>query len=347
MGRAIEALGGRVFPKLNWSCPKDAAWVNGGSLSCHTAGDVLCLLKSSLFATHDLLHATYESDFVSELISSFFHTISLIDVGNPSYSCSFFSGFDACRDATLTRPARFTLVLRRWCELHPSQLFRCFVRRRALVAVSQRDPSARYGHLEDDLPELSQLLQDFFEREVRNRFPDPDFVMDVYVDRQKRVWILDFNVFASVTDSLLFSWDELTADDSGSGIAHGSAGIANGSGGSSSGGTVCSALTPGAVGGGGGVLCSADVFAEECLTAGSEADSVDSAFVLGPDFRVVTAHMPLGSTDPMGRYRGPADAELLSQRAEGGRGGGGGGGEGNALGADFAALVERYGGLGL
>ncbi|CAM9582525.1 unnamed protein product [Hapterophycus canaliculatus] len=54
---AIASLGGAVFPKLNWSSPQDAAWVNGGSLKCSLPGDVLCLLKSSTFISHDLHHA--------------------------------------------------------------------------------------------------------------------------------------------------------------------------------------------------------------------------------------------------------------------------------------------------
>jgi hypothetical protein len=34
-------------------------------------------------------------------------------------------------------------------------------------------------------------------------------VVDLYVDKKKRVWILDFDTFASSTDPLLFSWEEL------------------------------------------------------------------------------------------------------------------------------------------
>jgi hypothetical protein len=35
---AIRSLGGSVIPKLNWSAPKDATWMNGGTLKCRTAG---------------------------------------------------------------------------------------------------------------------------------------------------------------------------------------------------------------------------------------------------------------------------------------------------------------------
>jgi D123 len=46
-----------VVLQLNWSAPLDAAWVNGGTLKCHSPGDVIALMKASLFASHDLAHA--------------------------------------------------------------------------------------------------------------------------------------------------------------------------------------------------------------------------------------------------------------------------------------------------
>jgi hypothetical protein len=44
---SIRDLGGKVFVKLNCKAPIDASWINGGSLSCETAGDVYLLLKAS------------------------------------------------------------------------------------------------------------------------------------------------------------------------------------------------------------------------------------------------------------------------------------------------------------
>lgn len=54
---AIKDLGGRACPKLNWSAPKDATWINAGTLECRYAGDVFLLLKSSDFCNFDLHHA--------------------------------------------------------------------------------------------------------------------------------------------------------------------------------------------------------------------------------------------------------------------------------------------------
>ena len=36
------------------------------------------------------------------------------------------------------------------------------------------------------------------------------YVLDLYVDSQERVWIVDFNVWGSRTDGLLFDWEELS-----------------------------------------------------------------------------------------------------------------------------------------
>lgn len=56
---AIRKHGGAVMPKLNWSAPKDAAWVLGGSLKCTSPRDVLLLLKSSDHIVHDLCDARH------------------------------------------------------------------------------------------------------------------------------------------------------------------------------------------------------------------------------------------------------------------------------------------------
>jgi D123 len=52
---AIRALGGDVFPKLNWSSPKDACWIlPNRKLKCSSLSDILLLLKSSTFISYDL-----------------------------------------------------------------------------------------------------------------------------------------------------------------------------------------------------------------------------------------------------------------------------------------------------
>ena len=98
---AIDAFQG-VFPKLNWSAPKDASWIAfGNTLRCDRVSDVLLLLKVSEFITFDLKRA-----------------------------------YELCRDQVCEVPR--VLALRKFQSINQSREFRCFVMDGKLVAVSQR-----------------------------------------------------------------------------------------------------------------------------------------------------------------------------------------------------------------
>jgi hypothetical protein len=59
---------------------------------------------------------------------------------------------------------------------------------------------------------------EFFEELVQDRFAHgtvPNYIFDAYIDKQEKVWLLDFNVWGRRTDTLLFTWDELQTMDSG------------------------------------------------------------------------------------------------------------------------------------
>ncbi|KAF2320475.1 hypothetical protein GH714_027604 [Hevea brasiliensis] len=89
---SIEILGGAVFPKLNWSSPKDSAWIStSGTLHCTSFSEIVLLLRSSDSLVHDLCHA-----------------------------------YDSCREKTLS--PSFSLALRKcYSSLLPEMEFRCFV----------------------------------------------------------------------------------------------------------------------------------------------------------------------------------------------------------------------------
>ena len=55
---------------------------------------------------------------------------------------------------------------------------------------------------------LTQNFQ-FFYSYIQHKYPDPDFVCDVYRVSAHHVVLVDFNPFCRVTDPLLFAWDEL------------------------------------------------------------------------------------------------------------------------------------------
>uniref|UniRef100_A0AAQ4PLQ7 Translation initiation factor eIF2 assembly protein n=1 Tax=Gasterosteus aculeatus aculeatus TaxID=481459 RepID=A0AAQ4PLQ7_GASAC len=173
---AINALGGRVFPKLNWSAPRDANWIAlNSSLQCDSLTDIFLLFKSSDFITHDLTKP-----------------------------------FLLCSDQDSPDPlVNYELVLRKWSELIPGGEFRCFVKENKLIAISQRDYTQHYQHVLKQEEQILHAIQAFFSQHIQYNFLDEDFVLDVYRDSQGRVWLIDVNPFGEVTDSLLFSWEEL------------------------------------------------------------------------------------------------------------------------------------------
>ncbi|EPS45685.1 hypothetical protein H072_321 [Dactylellina haptotyla CBS 200.50] len=180
----IAELGGAVYPKLNWSGPKDAAFMMGNTLKCASASDVYLLLKTSNFVTHDLENV-------------FDDTVDTPD-----------------KDGKLLQLSdiQYALVLRKWVEVITSVEFRVFVKERKIVAISQRDMNV-YEFLHEGKDEFLHLITVFFDKNLKTTFPDKDFVFDVYIPKtlitEARVWLVDINPYALRTDPLTFQWTEI------------------------------------------------------------------------------------------------------------------------------------------
>lgn len=173
----IANLDGKVIPKLNWSAPKDATYMNANTMDCHTPQDIYLLLKSSDFITHDLEHA-------------FDDTVDDPNITNDSIP--------------------YHLILRKAVgKWNPSMEFRCFVRRRKLLCMCQRDLN-HFDFLFNMSGQLRSRIQEFFDVRLRDTFADENFVFDVYIPPpHDRVWLVDINPWAPRTDPLLFSWMEI------------------------------------------------------------------------------------------------------------------------------------------
>ncbi|KAG6038768.1 hypothetical protein E4U41_003724 [Claviceps citrina] len=180
--QVIAELGGAVAPKLNWSSPQDAKWVSPhqNSLKCTSPNDIYLLLKSSSFVSHDLDHA-----------------------------------FDGCTSAPPSRPFAPVLVLRPFFTPHVALEFRCFVKYRSLVGITQRDLNY-YAFLDGLRPQLWKKMNVFFREKLRLTFPDACFAFDVYIPEDRsdpdglgKLRLIDINPWAPRTDPLLFSWQEL------------------------------------------------------------------------------------------------------------------------------------------
>lgn len=198
----IRELGGAVAPKLNWSAPKDAAWISQhqNTMKCTSPNDIYLLLKSSSFVSHDLEH--------------------------PFDSCTPPPPASASSRTSDAQPLPFTpvLVLRSFFSPLPSLEFRCFVKDRTLVGISQRDLN-HYGFLLDIRDEIAARVQELLNRRLRFTFPEASFAFDVYIpeadynddsdsddgrsSRLGRARLIDINPWAPHTDTLLFGWGEL------------------------------------------------------------------------------------------------------------------------------------------
>ncbi|KAJ2785990.1 hypothetical protein H4R18_000205 [Coemansia javaensis] len=173
--RRIEALGGEVFLRMGWSAPADASWITStGTLKCRGVPDICSLLKGSNAIARDLAAGRYGVQ--------------------PS-------------------GAEPELVLRRWANLTPSMLFRCFVRFTRLVAISQVDYQ-HYAFLAGMADEITAKLTRFFADHVAAQFPSQSYCFDAYIAAAGRdqVFVVDFEPWAHSVDTYLFSWRELAAD---------------------------------------------------------------------------------------------------------------------------------------
>ena len=255
---AIQQLGGCVIPKLNWSTPKDAIWINEGTLKCTTAGDVYLLFKSSDFIASDvqllesLLLQEEEEQKEQRKEQQQTTAIRKNDKNNNDTTNN-----DKVNNKNNKNKNGIQIVLRKYANLYPSSEFRCFVKNHCLVAISQRHDDLYFEHLQIMKQEYEEQTttrkqsdhhsdnivfqeqqdhdnddsQEFLSsssssshtcwihviQEVMTDWIIPNFahgqvsnfVVDVYMDQQNRLWILDFNVWGIRTDSLLFDWNEL------------------------------------------------------------------------------------------------------------------------------------------
>ncbi len=232
--QAIQSFPNQAcVPKLNWSSPKDAVWINGNTMECRTAGDVYLLCKASDFITFDLLYAQTDvvDDGGDDVTGGGSHSTTSNAKQPPSPSTvttttrhqdddtkrqnhTVQENVDNGDESNLN--FSFELVLRKFCNLYPSQEFRCFVSYDTLLGISQRHQHYNFPFLQRSRNDYSLLIYDFYESAIRpnvHRMSSrlQQYVVDLYIDQQQRIWIIDFNVWGTRTDAILFDWSELVA----------------------------------------------------------------------------------------------------------------------------------------
>ena len=180
----IDALKGEIICKLNWSLPKDSKWINGETIKCINITQILLLLKSSQFIKHDLFH-------------------------------SFHGCYDYDSNKNNIPKFEYKLILRKYSNLHPNREFRCFIYDSKLISIIQRNDDDFYEELQSQKSrnKLRECINQFFINYVQNKFADnkmDKYVMDIYIDKDYKVFIIDFNPFYQFTDCPSgYSWIDI------------------------------------------------------------------------------------------------------------------------------------------
>ncbi|CAI5984426.1 unnamed protein product [Closterium sp. NIES-64] len=216
---AIARLGGSVLPKLNWSCPKDVGWLSAtGTPKCSNAQEVFLLLKASDSLTYDLCHvdrsnggarvAAPEADGKQQEHSN---AGRMNGDAEPRQEQQV-GAVQQHECGRQSRPSEFVLALRKWFDLRPEMEFRCFVKAHRLMGISQREITSFYPFLVDSHENIKLQICDFYDNRIRGKFPCTDYTFDVYITRDGRVKLVDFNTYGGATLPLLFSWKEIDVE---------------------------------------------------------------------------------------------------------------------------------------
>ncbi|TFY74924.1 hypothetical protein EWM64_g9087 [Hericium alpestre] len=184
--RAVVKEYDAVFPKLNFSSPKDAAWIlpSFSPLKCTSPADVYLVLKSSDFVTHDLRE--------SNIFENCINLPNQEDGDSSEY--------------------QLELILRKWYSMEGSRELRCFVRDNNLIALSQRDNN-HYDFLNETATQMKIIssVRSYWESQVKPKWTSTSsYTFDILLTRDlERFHVLDFNPYAPRTDALLFTYEEL------------------------------------------------------------------------------------------------------------------------------------------
>ncbi|PVU89257.1 hypothetical protein BB561_005464 [Smittium simulii] len=205
--KAIEVLGGKVIPRMNWSCPTDAIWITvGQTLKCENVNQILLLLQASDKISSDLAeYCGYDTPFSENT------TTSKLDItaGNQQDLPELSFTNNTMRFDDL----KVELVLRKYTDYNPALIFRCFVKNHKILGITQTDFNY-YDFLFTDQDNITADITRFFKISKLATLGPIDFCFDVYIAKpgngSKNVLLLDIEPWHPVSvNSYLFDWSEL------------------------------------------------------------------------------------------------------------------------------------------
>ncbi|KRX09663.1 hypothetical protein PPERSA_02535 [Pseudocohnilembus persalinus] len=90
--------------------------------------------------------------------------------------------------------------------------FRCFVYKKELRAICQKNTGDFYKEMKDIVQEIKPKIVNFFQKNIQNQFEaSENYVFDIYIENMEKpkIWIIDIDPWQEFTNPLLFSFEEI------------------------------------------------------------------------------------------------------------------------------------------
>lgn len=107
------------------------------------------------------------------------------------------------------RDLTFHLALKKWTNIHPAAEFRCIVINNILRGITPRDWPTYYAHFHEEGQQIIEVLNNFFNDNIKMKFPRENYVVDVVLSYPNSPYILDFGALNSKTTLYAFNWNEI------------------------------------------------------------------------------------------------------------------------------------------
>ncbi|XP_072380243.1 translation initiation factor eIF2 assembly protein-like [Diabrotica undecimpunctata] len=121
----------------------------------------------------------------------------------------FMSSSKIQEDFSVAKNIPFCIALRKWISIHPAAEFRCIVINNILRGITPRDWPTFYAHFKEEGPQIIEELTQFYNENVKIKFPRKNYIFDVVFQYPEKPYLLDFEPLNSKTNLHAFSWKEI------------------------------------------------------------------------------------------------------------------------------------------
>ncbi|KAG2383672.1 hypothetical protein C9374_004343 [Naegleria lovaniensis] len=102
----------------------------------------------------------------------------------------------------------FYYFKKEWVEIPVEHEFRSFVKNGKLTAISQYFDTCYFPELVQHSSEIKEKLIEFFNTNISCAIPIKDYICDLAIARDGKIYVVELNPFSSTTDACLFSWSK-------------------------------------------------------------------------------------------------------------------------------------------